>query len=106
MTVQTLTITNEFAGERIDKALSSIQPEWSRTQIGNWVTDGIILVNGTAVKAKYKVKVGDEIVVDVPEPEVLDVIPQQMDLEIVYEDADVLVVNKPRGMVVHQHQGI
>ncbi|MBS7345695.1 MAG: RluA family pseudouridine synthase [Caryophanon sp.] len=105
MTVQTVTITEEFAGERIDKALSGMQPEWSRTQIGNWVTDGIVLVNGEQVKPKYKVKVNDEVAVDVPEPEVLDVVPQNMDLDIVYEDADVLVVNKPRGMVVHPAPG-
>ncbi|OCS91433.1 RluA family pseudouridine synthase [Caryophanon latum] len=105
MTVQTLIITEEFAGERIDKALSSIQPEWSRTQIGNWATDGIVLVNGEQVKPKYKVKLNDEISVDVPDPEILDVVPQNMNLEIVYEDADVLVVNKPRGMVVHPAPG-
>lgn len=105
MTVQTLIITEEFAGERIDKALSGMQPEWSRTQIGNWATDGIVLVNGEQVKPKYKVKLNDEISVDVPDPEVLDVVPQNMNLEIIYEDADVLVVNKPRGMVVHPAPG-
>lgn len=105
MTVETFQVTEEFAGERIDKALSAMQPEWSRTQVGNWATDGIVLVNGNVVKAKQKVKAGDVIEVTVPEPEPLDVIPEAMDLEIVYEDADVLVVNKPRGMVVHPAPG-
>lgn len=105
MTVEKFNVTEEFAGERIDKALSQMQPEWSRTQIGNWVTEGVIIVNGEAVKAKYKVKLHDAIEVSVPEPEPLDVIPQAMDLDIVYEDADVLVVNKPRGMVVHPAPG-
>jgi 23S rRNA pseudouridine1911/1915/1917 synthase len=105
MTQVTYTIEEQQQGERIDKALSSLQSEWSRTQIGNWVNDGIIKVNGDAVKAKYKVKAGDVILIDVPEVEILDVIAENLDLDIVYEDADVLVVNKPKGMVVHPAPG-
>ncbi len=105
MTQVTYTIEEQQQGERIDKALSSLQSEWSRTQIGNWVNDGIIKVNGDAVKAKYKVKAGDIIMIDVPEVEILDVIAEKLDLAIVYEDADVLVVNKPKGMVVHPAPG-
>lgn len=105
MTVVTITIETEQAGERIDKALSSIQSEWSRSQVGNWLDAGHILVNGESVKAKYKVRVGDVIAVDVPEVEDLEIIPEELDLEIIYEDADVLVVNKPRGMVVHPAPG-
>lgn len=58
-------------------------------------------VNGKAVKGNYKVRENDEITVTIPEPEELDIQPEDMNLEIYYEDADVLVVNKPRGMVVH-----
>ncbi len=105
MTVVTITIEQENAGERIDKALSTIQEEWSRSQISNWITDGIIKVNGEDIKAKYKVKAGDVIEVDVPDPESLEVIPENLDLEIIYEDKDVLVVNKPKGMVVHPAPG-
>jgi len=105
MTVVSITIEQENAGERIDKALSTIQEEWSRSQISNWITDGIIKVNGEDVKAKYKVKAGDVIDVDVPDPENLEVIPEDLDLEIIYEDKDVLVVNKPKGMVVHPAPG-
>lgn len=104
MTVVTLTI-EEFAGERIDKALSQMEESWSRSQIGNWLDEERILVNGAAVKAKYKVKQGDVIEVTVPEIEDLEIIPEDLNLEIVYEDADVLVVNKPRGMVVHPAPG-
>ncbi|MEK5184305.1 RluA family pseudouridine synthase [Solibacillus sp. FSL W7-1324] len=104
MTVVTLTI-EEFAGERIDKALSQMEESWSRSQIGNWLDEERILVNGAAVKAKYKVKQGDVIEVTVPEVEDLEIIPEDLNLEIVYEDADVLVVNKPRGMVVHPAPG-
>ncbi|KGR73824.1 RluA family pseudouridine synthase [Ureibacillus sinduriensis] len=105
MTVVTITIEQENAGERIDKALSTIQEEWSRSQISSWITDGIVKVNGEDVKAKYKVKAGDVIEVDVPDPESLEVIPEDLDLEIIYEDKDVLVVNKPKGMVVHPAPG-
>lgn len=105
MAVVSITIEQENAGERIDKALSTIQEDWSRSQIASWITDGIVKVNGESVKAKYKVKEGDVIEVDVPEAEPLEVIPEDLDLEIVYEDSDVLVVNKPKGMVVHPAPG-
>lgn len=105
MTVVTITIEAEHAGDRIDKALSTIEPEWSRTQISNWIQDGLVKVNGQDVKAKYKVKEGDLIEIDVPEPEPLEVIPENLHLDIVYEDEDVIVVNKPRGMVVHPAPG-
>ena len=105
MTVVTITIEKEVAGERLDKALAALQEGWSRSQVGTWLTDGRIKVNGADVKAKYKVKEGDVIEVDVPEVEELEIVAEDMDLEIVYEDADVLVVNKPRGMVVHPAPG-
>ena len=105
MTVVTITIEKEVAGERLDKALAALQEGWSRSQVGTWLTDGRIKVNGADVKAKYKVKEGDVIEVDVPEVEELEIVAEDLDLEIVYEDADVLVVNKPRGMVVHPAPG-
>ena len=105
MTVVTITIEKEVAGERLDKALAVLQEGWSRSQVGTWLTDGRIKVNGADVKAKYKVKEGDVIEVDVPEVEELEIVAEDLDLEIVYEDADVLVVNKPRGMVVHPAPG-
>lgn len=104
MAVVTLTM-EDFAGERIDKALSSMEASWSRSQISNWLDEERILVNGVNVKAKYKVKLGDVVEVDVPEVEDLEIVPEDLNLEIVYEDADVLVVNKPRGMVVHPAPG-
>lgn len=105
MTQVSYTIEEQQQGERIDKAISSIQTEWSRTQISNWITEGIVKVNGETVKAKYKVKAGDVVEIIVPEAEPLDVIAENLALEIVYEDADVLVVNKPKGMVVHPAPG-
>ncbi|ETP68656.1 RNA pseudouridine synthase [Planococcus glaciei CHR43] len=101
----TIEITEEMAGVRIDKAVSSIDEDWSRSQIANWVKDGAVKVNGETVKPNYKVRLDDIIIVSPPLLEELDVVPEDLDLEITYEDADVLVVNKPRGMVVHPAPG-
>lgn len=101
----TLQITEEMAGERIDKVVSSMDEDWSRSQIANWVKDGAIKVNGEIVKPNYKVRLEDVIIATPPILEELDVIPEDLNLEIVYEDADVLVVNKPKGMVVHPAPG-
>ncbi|MGR5999900.1 RluA family pseudouridine synthase [Bacillus cereus] len=91
--------------ERIDKFVTGINNEWSRTQVQQWIKDDVVTVNGKAVKGNYKVKEEDEITVTIPEPEELDIQPEDLNLEIYYEDADVLVVNKPRGMVVHPAPG-
>ncbi|MBN3555148.1 RluA family pseudouridine synthase [Fictibacillus nanhaiensis] len=99
------TVTPEQAGNRIDKVLSDVQDDWSRSQIQNWIKDKIVLLEGKPVKSNYKCVAGDAIEIDIPEPEVLDVVPEEMNLDIVYEDSDVLVVNKPRGMVVHPAPG-
>lgn len=105
MTLVTYTIEAEQKGERIDKVLSTLNADWSRTQVTAWVKEGIVVVNDAPVKANYKVKEGDVITVTVPEVEELDIVAEDLHLEIVYEDADVLVVNKPRGMVVHPAPG-
>lgn len=91
--------------ERIDKFVAGINNEWSRTQVQQWIKDDVVTVNGKAVKGNYKVRENDEITVTIPEPEELDIQPEDMNLEIYYEDADVLVVNKPRSMVVHPAPG-
>lgn len=101
----TIEITEEMAGERVDKAVSSIDEEWSRSQIANWVKEGAVKVNGITVKPNYKVRLQDIIIVTPPELVELDVVPENLNLEIVYEDEDVLVVNKPKGMVVHPAPG-
>ncbi|MBR9671027.1 RluA family pseudouridine synthase [Bacillus cereus] len=100
-----VTVAAEQKNERIDKFVTGINNEWSRTQVQQWIKDGVVTVNGKAVKGNYKVKEEDEITVTIPEPEELDIQPEDLNLEIYYEDADVLVVNKPRGMVVHPAPG-
>jgi len=98
-------IEESLVGDRIDKAVSTKNAEWSRSQVQQWIKDGLVLVNGKPVKPNYKCSLNDVIGIEIPEPEELNVIPEEMDLDIYYEDADVLVVNKPKGMVVHPAPG-
>lgn len=90
---------------RIDKVLSQELADYSRSQIQQWLKEERVKVNGTTVKANYKVKAGDQVTIAVPEPTVLELTPENIPLEIVYEDEDVAVVNKPQGMVVHPSAG-
>ncbi|MCF2666403.1 RluA family pseudouridine synthase [Streptococcus alactolyticus] len=92
------------SGIRLDKALADLI-ELSRSQANEAIKNGNILVNGKAVKAKYSVKEGDLVTYDLPEPEVLEYEAEDIPLDIVYEDDDVAVVNKPQGMVVHPSVG-
>ncbi len=90
---------------RIDKALSEILSSYSRSQIQQWLKEKNIAVNGEIVRANYQVKSGDKVQITIPDPEELEVLPENIPLEIVYEDQDVLVINKPQGMVVHPSAG-
>ncbi|RZI48345.1 RluA family pseudouridine synthase [Lactococcus kimchii] len=89
---------------RLDKALAN-QTEYSRSLLTELIKNDKVAINGETKKAKYKVKTGDRIEFEVPAPEVLDVVAEDLPLEIVYEDSDVAVVNKPQGMVVHPAAG-
>ncbi|WP_010282608.1 RluA family pseudouridine synthase [Bacillus timonensis] len=100
-----LKIEEHQQNDRIDKIVSAFNSEWSRTQVQFWIKDGNITVNGSRIKPNYKVNIGDKIQIEIPEPQTLDVVPEEIDLDIYYEDADVLVVNKPKGMVVHPAPG-
>ena len=95
----------EKPGERIDRFLSGEMENLSRSYIQKLIKDGNLSVNGAAVKPNYKVARGDSICVRIPGPEVLDVLPENIPLDILYEDDDILVVNKPKGMVVHPAPG-
>lgn len=98
-------IDETSANERLDKWITTMNEDWSRTQVQQWIKEGNITVNNNQVKSNYKSQLGDEIQLTIPEPQVLDVIPEEMNLDIVFEDEHVLVVNKPRGMVVHPAPG-
>ena len=96
-------IVNE-AGVRLDKAVADLT-ELSRSQANEAIKAGTILVNNQKQKARYAVKLGDIISYELPKEEVLDYQPENIPIEIVYEDSDVAVVNKPQGMVVHPSVG-
>lgn len=100
-----MTLTVEQGGERIDRFLSEEIADLSRSYIQKLLKEGSISVNGNAVKANYRVNEGDEIRVEIPEPEAPDILPEDIPLDILYEDDDILVVNKPKGMVVHPAPG-
>lgn len=99
------TVLEGDLSQRIDKVISNLNSEWSRTQVQQWIKEGLVLVNNKPVKTNYKCNEEDVIHISIPDPEVLDVIPEEMDLDIYYEDADVIVVNKLKGMVVHPAAG-
>ena len=90
---------------RLDKYLAEQFPEQTRSYLQKLIKDGEVLVNGKSVKTGYQLSKGDEVSVNIPEPKELDVAPQKMDLDIVYEDEDVILINKPKGMVVHPAPG-
>ena len=92
-------------GTRIDKFLADSDTELTRSAIQKLIDDGSVLCNDKAVAKNYKLRANDEILVKVPEPIELDVEPEDIPLEIVYEDDDLLIVNKPKGMVVHPAHG-
>ena len=92
------------AGNRLDKALADLT-ELSRSQANEAIKAGTVLVNGKSSKAKYAVKEDDVITYEVPEEEALEYKAEDIPLDIIYEDADVAVVNKPQGMVVHPSAG-
>ncbi|WP_203362243.1 RluA family pseudouridine synthase [Bacillus sp. REN10] len=98
-------VLEEEKNARIDKVVASLNEEWSRTQVQDWIKAGLVQVNQKSVKANYKCVPGDQLTIEIPAPEPLDIEAEEMNLDIYYEDADVLVVNKPRGMVVHPAPG-
>ncbi|MFC6254499.1 RluA family pseudouridine synthase [Secundilactobacillus hailunensis] len=98
-----LTITDQTG--RLDKVLSSMMPDESRSQLKQAIDEKRVLVNGQVEKPKYQVQPGDQIEVTIPDPVPLDLEPENIPLDIVYEDDDVIVVNKPSGMVVHPSPG-
>ena len=98
-------IDSDFAGERIDKTLSDLCSDFTRSHIQHIIDGGEVRVNGNPVSKSFKVSVGDEISFSMPELKTLEAKPENIPLDIVYEDDDLLVVNKPRGMVVHPAAG-
>ena len=96
--------TDAQVGTRLDSFIAEVS-ELSRSAAAKAIENGTIRVNGEVPQKKYAVKAEDEIEIAEVEPEIYDVLPENIPLDIVYEDSDLLVVNKPKGMVVHPAHG-
>lgn len=98
-------VSEDEKGERIDVLLAKGMKDVSRSNIQRLVTSGQVTVNNKVVKANYKVKIHDQIMVSIPEPRSLELMAEDIPLDVVYEDDDIIVINKSRGMVVHPATG-
>lgn len=98
-------ITEDLEEERIDKCISGLIDSLSRSYIQKMIGEGRALVNKMPVKANYRLKTGDEISLEIPEAVEPDIEPEDIPLDILYEDEDILIINKPKGMVVHPAPG-
>ena len=93
------------AGERVDKYLSLLLPEYSRSYIQKVIKEGCVLANEHPLKANYKIQPEDTITIEIPDQKEPDIQPENIPLSILYEDSELLVVDKPKGMVVHPSAG-
>lgn len=100
-----LTVSQNDAEMRIDKYISDNIAQLTRSAVQGICESGGVFVNGRSAVKNYKLRAGDVIAVDIPEPQPMDAVPENIPLDIVYEDNDLLVVNKPKGMVVHPAHG-
>lgn len=98
-------IKEEQKGNRIDKLISNLEENISRVTIQRMIEEGNILVNGKKVRTSYKVTTGDIITIEKEEAKETDILPQEIPLNIIYEDEDMLIINKTKGMVVHPGNG-
>lgn len=101
-----LTFRADSPGERLDVFLAREQPDFSRSYFQKLIGKHHVLVNGTPCKTNYKLRGGEEILLSLPDPEDIAILPEEIPLDVLYEDEDIIVVNKARGMVVHPAAGI
>ena len=105
MEILTLQPNKEDAGKRIDAWLAAVLPDMTRSAAQRLLEEGRVACGGKAPSKNYKLTGGETIEVTLPEPEVVDLVPQDIPLDVVFEDGDVIVVNKPKGLVVHPAPG-
>ena len=103
--METLTLTADRAGERADAFLARSVPGLTRSAAQRLLEEGAVTLEGRPVKKNYKTAPGDQLEAVLPDPEPVAILPQNIPLDVVYEDADVIVVNKPVGLVVHPAPG-
>ena len=101
----TVSPENEDSGKRIDLYVSLLRDELSRSQVQKLISEGRVTVNSKSVKSNYRLKKDDIIDIEIPDPEPLEILAEDIKLDILYEDDDIIVINKPQGMVVHPAPG-
>ncbi len=102
---QSFQIEKQQAGSRLDNALHQLLPDYSRSRIQQWIQQGFVCINQQLCKPRQKVFSGDMVDLDVPEQPVISDLPQVIEFDIIYQDEDIFVVNKPAGLVVHPAAG-
>lgn len=102
---QTFIISDEYSHQRLDQALAKLMPDYSRTLIKEWITSGGVLVNNKIVPAKFRLKGQEKVVLEVNLPPPLQITAQAIPLSIIYEDTELLIINKPASLVVHPGPG-
>ena len=98
--------TADADNERLDVFLTRMKPEMSRSHIQKLLADGLGQVNGKNKKGNYKLRQNDAVEIEIPEAEPIEILPENIPLDILYEDEDIIVINKARGMVVHPAAGV
>jgi 23S rRNA pseudouridine1911/1915/1917 synthase len=101
----TFFLSDEEAGQRVDRVAAARMPDLSRSRVQRLLEERLVTLNGRPVRASTPVRVGDRLDITVPPPEPTELVPQELPLPVVYEDADVVVVDKPAGLVVHPAPG-
>ncbi len=101
----TVSPESEDSGKRIDVYVSLLRDELSRSQVQKLIADGKVTVNSKSVKSNYRLREKDIVDIEIPDPEPLEVLAEDIKLDILYEDDDIIVINKPQGMVVHPAPG-
>lgn len=98
-------INEELKGMRIDKCIVTLDKDISRVTVQRLIDEEKILVNAKKVKSSYKVEIGDKVTIEKEEPKEISIRPQEIPIDVLFEDEDIIVVNKPKGMVVHPANG-
>ncbi len=98
-------VPDDLEGSRLDRCLAALQTDWTRSRARKLIDGGFVLLGDSTVKASTVVHAGDEITVDEPDPQPLDAAPEDIPLDILYEDSELLILNKPTGMVIHPAAG-
>ena len=104
-TQHSLTITDELAGKRLDQALAKLLPDYSRSRLKAWILAGEVTVDGDSATPRTKVQAGQNVAVNIVIEVQESSLPEPIALDVVFEDAEVLVINKPAGLVVHPGAG-